>query len=211
MREIAVIDDPAVAETLLAPIRSRLLVELAEPASASMLAERVGLPRQKVNYHLHALAESGLAEFVTERRKGNMTERLFRASAERYVITPDVLRDLAPDPARSPDQLSAAWLLALGARLVRDVGRLVRGAARARKPLATFAIDAEVNFASARDRAGFAADLARLTAELVDRYHDDQAPGGRRHRLVIALHPLPTDPPPTPDPGALADPEEDQS
>ena len=55
MDDVEVIDDPAAAIVALEPIRSRLLAELAEPASAATLATRVGMARQKVNYHLRAL------------------------------------------------------------------------------------------------------------------------------------------------------------
>jgi DNA-binding transcriptional ArsR family regulator len=78
MFEVAVIEDPAAAGVSLDPIRTRLLAELAEPGSASTLAAKVGMPRQKVNYHLRALEEHGLVELVEERRKGNMTERYRR-------------------------------------------------------------------------------------------------------------------------------------
>jgi DNA-binding transcriptional ArsR family regulator len=189
MLDVTVIDDPAAAEASLAPTRARLLAELAEPASATMLAARLGLARQKVNYHLRALERHGLVELVAERRKGNVTERLLRATAAAYVISPAALAAVAPDPASAPDRLSARWLLALAAQLVRDVGDLITGATRAGKPLATFAIDATVRFASAADRAAFADELASATTTLVGRYHDETAPGGRDHRVVVALHP----------------------
>ena len=189
MLDVAVIDDPAAAGVCLDPVRARLLAELAEPGSAAMLAGRVGLARQKVNYHLRELERHGLVELVEERRKGNVTERLLRATALSYVISPAVLAAVQPDPARSPDRLSARWLLALGARLVRDVGALIEGAARAGQPLATFGLDAEVRFASAADRAAFAQELTATIAALVGRYHDEHAPGGRDHRVVLAIHP----------------------
>src|SRR6185295_15164220 len=88
MLDIAVIEDPAAAESLLDPVRTRLLEALAEPASATMLASRVGLPRQLVNYHLRTLERHGLVELETERRKGNVIERVMRASAGSYVISP---------------------------------------------------------------------------------------------------------------------------
>jgi hypothetical protein len=94
-----------------------------------------------------------------------------------------------PDPARSPDQLSARWLLAVAARLVRDVGGLITGAVKARKRLATFAMDGEVRFASAADRAAFARELAGAVTALVGKYHDETAAGGRSHRVVVAVHP----------------------
>src|SRR5215213_1796932 len=159
MHDVTVIDDPAAAEASLDPIRARLLAELAEPGSASTLAARVGLTRQKANYHLRALERHGLVELVEERRKGNVNERVLQATAAAYVISPAALADVAPDPARSPDALSARWLLALAAGLVRDVGALISGAARARKGVATFALDGEVRFASAADRAAFAEEL----------------------------------------------------
>lgn len=189
MLDLAVIDDPAAAEASLDPVRSRLLAELAEPGSAAALAEKVGLPRQNVNYHLRALERHGLVELVDERRKGNVTERVLRATAASYVISPTALAALQPDPSRSPDRLSARWMIALASRVVRDVGELLAGAAKARKRVATFAMDGEVTFASARDRAAFAEELAVAVTGLISKYHDGSADGGRSHRVIVAVHP----------------------
>jgi DNA-binding transcriptional ArsR family regulator len=189
MLDVAVIDDPAAAEAALEPARARLLAQLTEPRSASMLAAVVGLPRQQVNYHLRTLEQHGLVELVEERRKGNVTERLLRAAAASYVISPSALAAVAPDPSRAPDRLSARWLLALAAQLVRDVGDLITGAARAQQKLATFAMDGTVRFASAADRAAFTAELVQAVTSLVAKYHDEQAEGGREHHLVVAVHP----------------------
>src|SRR5438270_10664789 len=161
MHDVTVIDDPAAAEASLDPIRARLLAELAEPGSASTLAARVGLTRQKANYHLRALERHGLVELLEERRRGNCTERVLQATAASYVISPAALLALAPDPSREPDQRSARWLLALAGRVVGEVGELVGRASAARKPLATLAIDSKVRFASAKDRAASAVAPAR--------------------------------------------------
>jgi DNA-binding transcriptional ArsR family regulator len=206
MIDVAVIDDPAAAEAALDPARARLLAQLTEPASATMLAAAIGLPRQKVNYHLRTLERHGLVELVAERRKGNVTERLLQAAAASYVISPSALAVVAPDPARAPDRLSASWLLALAAQLVRDVGDLVTGAARARKKVATFAMDGRVRFASAADRAAFTGELMQAVTSLVAKYHDEQTEGGREHHLVIAIHPsiLPAPGPAAQGPAAAA-------
>jgi DNA-binding transcriptional ArsR family regulator len=190
VQELGVIDDAAAAEVSLDPMRARLLAELAEPASASGLAARVGIPRQKINYHLRVLAEHGLVELVEERRRGNMTERVMRASAASYVISTAALGALAPDAGRSPDRLSARWLIAVASRTVREVGALLAGATAAGKRVATFAADGEVRFASAADRAAFAAELGEAVTRLVGKYHDDSAPGGRPHRVIVAVHPV---------------------
>jgi DNA-binding transcriptional ArsR family regulator len=192
MDDLAVIDDPAVAGVSLDPVRARLLAELVEPGSATTLASKLALPRQKLNYHLRALEKHGLVELVEERRKGNCTERVLQASASAYVISPGVLAGVQPDPTVSPDGLSARWLLALAARTLREVGELLVGARKARRKLATFAVDGELRFASAADRAAFAEDLSASVRDLVAKYHDETAPGGRTHRLLVAVHPKPT-------------------
>ncbi|MFI0373923.1 ArsR/SmtB family transcription factor [Actinomadura sp. 1N219] len=204
MLDVTVIENPEAAAASLDPMRARLLAELAEPMSATALAARVGLPRQKVNYHLRALERHGLVELVGERRKGNMTERLMRATAASYVISPLALASVQPDPDRHRDALSARWLLALAARLVRDVGALITGAARADQRLATFALDGEVRFASAADRAAFIEELTAGVGALVRKYHDAESEGGRGHRVVIAVHPSLKA-----EPGAAAEPERD--
>lgn len=189
MHDVAVIEDPAAAEVALEPIRAALLAALATPGSAASLAPQLGLTRQKANYHLRALEQHGLVELVAERKKGNVVERVVQATAASYVISPAALAAVAPDPARRPDQLSARWLVALGARLIRELGQLITGADAAHKPLATYGIDTEIRFASAADRAAFAEELGTEVATLVAKYHRETAAHGRRHRLVVALHP----------------------
>jgi DNA-binding transcriptional ArsR family regulator len=193
--DVTVIDNPAAAEASLDRVRSRLLAELSEPGSATTLSAKLGLARQKVNYHLRALERHGLVELVQERRKGNVTERVMRATAASFVISPVALDAVAPDPDRSPDQLSAMWLLAIAARMVGELGELIGRARGARRPAATFGIDSEIRFASASERAAFAAELSDAVERLVSRYHDEFAAGGRNHRLLVALHPSITRPP----------------
>ncbi len=191
MIDIQVIDDPAVATVALEPMRSRLLSELATPASAATLAARVGLARQKVNYHLKALEAHGLVRMTEERKWGGLTERLVVATAASYVVSPGALGPVAVDPNREVDRLSAGYLIALGARIVREMGDLIRRAKESDKRLATLSIDTEVRFRSPVDRAAFSEELAEAITTLVSKYHDASAEGGRAHRLVVVAHPLP--------------------
>src|SRR5258708_37360818 len=110
MLDIQVIDDPATATVVLEPVRSRLLSELAAPASAATLATRVGLARQKVNYHLHALEAHGLVRLAQERKWGGLTERLLVATAAFYVVLPGALGPGALYPNWEGDRLSAGYL-----------------------------------------------------------------------------------------------------
>jgi DNA-binding transcriptional ArsR family regulator len=187
--DVDVIEDPAAAAVALEPIRARLLAELVEPASAGALAPRIGIARQKVNYHLRALEAHGLVALTEERRRGGITERFLQATAASYVISPIALGAAAADPDRTADRLSARYLVALAGRVVREVGRLVHLADAAGKRLPTLAVDTEIRFRTAEDRAAFAEDLTAALIELAARYHHDD---GRPHRLVVAAHPTPT-------------------
>lgn len=191
MLDVQVIDDPTAATVALEPMRSRLLSEMAEPASAAALASRVGLARQKVNYHLHALEKHGLVRLASERKWGGLTERLLVASAASYVVSPSAMGPVAVDRNRELDRLSASYLIALGARVVREVGDLIRRAMEAGKRLATLAVDTEIRFRSPAERAAFTNELTEAITKLVSKYYDASAPGGRAHRLVVVAHPLP--------------------
>jgi DNA-binding transcriptional ArsR family regulator len=196
MLDVEVIDDPAAATVALDPVRSRILSELAEPASAATLATRVGLTRQKVNYHLRTLEAHGLVKVAEERRWGGLTERLLVATAASYVVSPGALGPVASDPGRTADRLSASYLIALAARIIREVGAFLRRSRETDKRLATLSMDAEIRFRSPAERAAFSNDLAEAVAQIVARYHDESAPDGRWHRLVVVAHPLPHKPPP---------------
>jgi DNA-binding transcriptional ArsR family regulator len=193
MLEVEVIDDPAAAMVALMPVRSRILAELSEPASAATLATRLGIARQKVNYHLRALEAHRLVKVSEKRQWGGLTERLLVATAATYVVSPGVMGPIAADAhaGREIDRLSASYLITLAARIIRDVGALLRRSREVNKRLATLSLDTEIRFRSAEDRAAFSNDLAKAVTKLAARYHDAAAPGGRAHRLVVVAYPQP--------------------
>jgi DNA-binding transcriptional ArsR family regulator len=191
MLDVEVIEDPAAATVALDPVRSRLLAELAEPASAAALAARLGITRQKINYHLRALEEHGLVRVAEQRQWGGLTERLLVATAASYVVSPAAMGPAASDPGRESDRLSASYLIALAARVIREVSVLIRRAREVGKRLPTLSLDTEIRFRSAAERAAFSRELAEAIAQLAARYHDETTPGGRAHRLVVVAHPLP--------------------
>jgi DNA-binding transcriptional ArsR family regulator len=192
VHDVEVIEDASAAAVALDPLRARLLAELAEPGSAATVAARVGMARQKVNYHLKALESHGLLELAEERMRGGITERVLRATAAAYVVSPAALGESAADPDEAPDRLSARYLIALAGRAVREVGGLAHRAAAAGKRLPTLAIETEIRFRSAEDRAAFADELTAAVIDLAARYHHDD---GRPHRLIVAAHPKPKETP----------------
>lgn len=187
--EVQVLTDAATVEVALDPVRAGILDALTEPGSATTVAARVGLSRQKVNYHLRALEAHGLVEPTQIRSWGGIRERFVRRVARRLVVSPGVLQSSAADPTQVTDHLSAAYLIAVNARAVSEVGALT-GEAAAGTRVPTLTIDTVVGFASAADRADFAAELQAALATLIARYHHDD---GRPHRLTISSYPRPKD------------------
>jgi DNA-binding transcriptional ArsR family regulator len=195
--DVGVIDDSSAAMAALDPVRAEILAILAEPGSSTTVATVIGRPRQQVNYHLRTLERHGLVRLVGERPKRGLTERVMRATARTYALSPSTLGRNAADPART-DRLSTRYLIAVAARMVGEVADLARRADEAGKPLATLAIDSEIRFASAADRAAFTAELTTAVNALAAKYHDEQADRGRWHRVVVAAHPVPQSSPSSP-------------
>lgn len=188
---VQTIHDTGRAQIVLHPLRLEILSELAEPVSAAGLARRLGLPRQKLNYHLRQLESEGLVEQVGEQRKRNCTERLMRAAAQSYVISPAVLGRVAADPEQIRDKASSAYLMAVAARIVQEVGDLRAKADDADKRLPTLTLESEVRFASPAHQHAFAQELAEAIAAVVRKYHDEYAPEGRRFRFITGAYPTP--------------------
>ena len=61
------------------------------PDSASGLARKLEMTRQKLNYHLREMEKQGLVELFEEKKKGNCTERLVRATARSYLLRPEII------------------------------------------------------------------------------------------------------------------------
>jgi DNA-binding transcriptional ArsR family regulator len=170
------------------PLRGRILVALREPGTAAGVARELGLPRQRVTYHVRELERLGLLESVGERKRGNCVERLVRATARSYVIAPEALGAVgAAEGVR--DRFSSSWLLAAAAQTIRDVGALREGAEQAGKRLPTFSLQTEVRFATPAAQHDFAEELAASVAGLVAKYHDEDAAGGRFFRLNLFSYP----------------------
>lgn len=184
------LSDAAAVEVALDPIRASILDALAEPGSSASIAETVGLTRQKVNYHLKALEAHGLVEPAGQRAWGGIIERYVRRSARHFVVAPDVLQGAVADPNAVADRLSTAYLLAVNARTVSEVGTIANSLASGTR-VPTLTLDTVIGFRSPEDRAAFASELQSAIAALVARYHHDD---GRPHRLTVSSYPRPEEP-----------------
>jgi len=183
---VEVVEDVQRVRMLLRGPRLRLLEALREqPDSATGLSERLGAPRQTINYHLRQLEQAGLVELVEERGHGRCVERVVAPTATAFTVSPATLGALAPRSRDVDDQTSAEYLAARAGEVVRDVGALLGRV----ESVPTLTLETKLRFANTEERAAFAHDLQEAIERLVSRYHDESARGGRRFTLLIAAHP----------------------
>ena len=186
---LEVIQEMQQAAALLNPMRLKLLEKLAEPESATGLARDLGMPRQRVNYHLRELEKAGLVELIEERKKGNCMERVVQATARTYLISPEVLGSLGENPEEIRDRFSSSYLVAVGAQAIKDVAILRDRAKRAGKKLATMSLQTEIRFATADSRNAFIEELVDEVTRLTAKYHDEESENGRTFNLFLGSYP----------------------
>ena len=190
--------EPAQAAVLLHhPLRLKILSALQEPDSATGVARRMKLPRQTVNYHVREMARARLLVRAGRRRRRHLFEQCYVATARGYVLSPELLGNLAADPAQITDTFSAKYLLGLASKLQSELARSLELANAGGKRLATLSINSELRFTFPEQRATFTAELQRAIVEVAARHTspftnaDGSAAEGRPFRLVVGCYPIP--------------------
>ena len=194
--DVSVLDQWEAAAAVLDPVRQEILSRLAEPDSATGVARALGLPRQRVAYHVRELEKHGLLETVEERRRGNCVERIVQATARKYIISPAALSSLG-DAHAAADAYSSTYLIATAAETIRDVAELRQRAQQAAKRLPTLSLQLDIRFASAAARGEFAEELLQFLAGAARKYHEPETTDGRTYRFTVAGYPSPQPAPTT--------------
>jgi DNA-binding transcriptional ArsR family regulator len=189
---LAVVNQHDAASALLNPLRRSILTALAVPGSATSVADAIGSPRQLVNYHLRVLERAGLVEEVAQRRRRGLTERIVRATAAHYLVSPDAIAQLGGSTEDVSDRFSATYQVAVAARTIREVAALATLARKAGKPLTTLSLDTQVCFETPAAREAFGNELVATINTLVAKYHCALPEGntGRTYRLFAGAHPI---------------------
>lgn len=180
------IDDANRVRLALSPIRRRLLELLRTPGSAASLSVALGMPRQKIGYHLRALEAAGLVSLVEERARRGFVERVLVARADAFIVDPAIM-GATPGEVAAQDRYAAEHLVQVASGIVREVTRMRASAEGEGKRLLTFTIETEIGFARPQDLEDFTSRLAEAVADLASAYAP--ADGTRRYRLVIGGHP----------------------
>lgn len=191
MSDVFVVAEPERAMSLLDPVRQRILEALAEPASAVVLAERLAVPRQRLNYHLQELKKHGLVVPVHDKERGSVREIVWQRAGDSFAISRDAIGALGSRPELVHDRFSSAYQIAVASQAIADLARLRDGAAAARQVLPTLSLEVDVRFASAQARNAFAQELTDAIAALVQEHHDARARGGRTFRFYLGGYPRP--------------------
>ena len=193
-------DRTRVAALMEHPLRLAILQAASTPSSATEIAAGLGLPRQRVNYHLGRLRRAGFLVPAGRRKRRGLFEQRYTATAQAYVVDPEVLGPVRARADLIVDRLSAEYLVALSTQVQSDLGHVMTAAARQGKRVATMSISTEIRFTSPAQRASFARALERAVTRLAGRYAapaqtaDGEPLPGRLFRLVVGCYPPPAPP-----------------
>ncbi len=180
---------------LLRPLRLEILKLAREPVSASELGERLALPRQRVNYHVRQLARSGFLRRAGRRRKRNMFEQRYAASARGILLSQELLGAVAADWREIPDAASAGYLLALSGEMQSDVARASREAEKGARRISTLSFKSQFRFETPEQLDAFSGALRRAVTEVIARHTsayrrpDGTDAPGTPYRLVLGSYP----------------------
>jgi hypothetical protein len=157
--------------------------------SAPQLARSMGMPRQRVLYHLRKLEAQRLVEAHEHGAVGRRIDRSYVRTATSYAIAPKTLGGVAADPRTVADAFSSAYLSAVAGRALNDLAALGRAAAARGQRVPTLTLETDVRFATPADQRRFAEELTTALATLAARYHQPAAPHGRTFRVFACGYP----------------------
>ncbi|HZF17149.1 MAG TPA: helix-turn-helix domain-containing protein [Steroidobacteraceae bacterium] len=188
---VRLIDDARAVGLLADPVRRQILQRLTAPGSATSIARELGLPRQRIRYHMRELEKHGFVELLREERKRGCVERVMRRTSDSIVLAPDSLTADKLHPQSVRDRFSSLYLIALASQMLREVTAAQVGAKVDDKLLPTFSLQVDVRIATQQDKNAFAEELGREIARLAVKYHQPQSRGGRSFRVIVGSYPAP--------------------
>lgn len=133
--EEKLLTDLSQLEALSSSMRLRILQWALDPVTVGVLAERFGVPRTRLYYHVNLLVDEGLLVEVGERTSGARVEHIYRTVARSVTPSPELLEDdprqgaklavgLVLDPARTESETMIEKKLR-GGSTIGEVDRLL--------------------------------------------------------------------------------------
>ncbi len=182
MRDMLFMDRLEQADALFKPRRVQVLRLLAEPRTCTEIGRELGDSPQKVYYHVKRLQSAGLVEQVDERRVRGIVEGIYRAVAQSFWVSPELVGRIGPP--RESHQYGIGFLLDLTEEMQTDLAAL----AELEGSPPTLGISGEVRLRGDQG-AAFVNDLQAAFQGVLDRYSGAE---GTPFRLALACYPRET-------------------
>jgi DNA-binding transcriptional ArsR family regulator len=77
-----------------------------QPQSAKQIADKLGEPHAKVNYHIKSLLKVGILELIEEKVKSGIIEKYYLPAAKNLVIDKSFMQNVDDDMLQSLNQVS---------------------------------------------------------------------------------------------------------
>ncbi|MBM7614433.1 winged helix-turn-helix domain-containing protein [Alkaliphilus hydrothermalis] len=108
MKDILVMRDLEQIKAISHPYRVEVFgaFEGDQPQSAKQIAEKLGEPHAKVNYHIKSLLKVGILELVDEKVKSGIIEKYYLPAATKLVIDKSFMQNVDDDVLQSINQAS---------------------------------------------------------------------------------------------------------
>ncbi|ABR49762.1 regulatory protein, ArsR [Alkaliphilus metalliredigens QYMF] len=127
MKDIMVLRDLDQIKAISHPYRVEVLesFERDEPRSAKQVAEKLGEPHAKVNYHIKSLLKVEILELVDERIKAGIVEKYYLPAAKVFVIDKNFMKNIDEDVLQSINQVAISLFEKTSAEFYRASEQLV--------------------------------------------------------------------------------------
>ncbi len=192
--EIATVEQLA---ALVHPVRRRMLAELAEPASPSEVAKRLGIAAQIANYHVRALEAAHLVREVETRQVRNLLEHRFHAVARSFTLS-TALPLTDAQRRRLQSDVALQQLVRAGDAIRQDALRLLETPVPAgHGGHNALALELDVDLPNQEDREAFVQALSEAIRTAAAPFRATRQRGGQRshYRTHVAIYPAaPADP-----------------
>ncbi len=185
---LKIITEERAAQAFLDPTRRMLASALRKPQSAAGLAQRFGLPRQRVNYHLRTLENLGMLELAGTRQRRNCTERLLQLTADAYCIDPGLLGELGRPTEPLNDRFGITAVILRLSRALSDIIARKRRAEREGRRFDSLCAEVTLAFENRSEQQSFMIELQRFLKEKAERYRIDDERKCRRFRVLMTAY-----------------------
>ena len=185
---LKIITEERAAQAFLDPTRRMLASALRKPQSAAGLAQRFGLPRQRVNYHLRTLENLGMLELAGTRQRRNCTERLLQLTADAYCIDPGLLGELGRPTEPLNDRFGITAVILRLSRALSDIIARKRRAERDGRRFDSLCAEVTLAFENRSEQQSFMIELQRFLKEKAERYRIDDERKCRRFRVLMTAY-----------------------